>query len=132
MVLDVVAFLTLPVMALRADDAVAFVPVGFRTTVVVLLWLVSLALLKRRPTRVGGRDGWFRAVVAGRVLLLIAVAGRDVVVAVAFLDPPARAAFAFSTMLVRALIAVAERDWPLPLSGDPGLLRGAFLGEVSR
>lgn len=125
---EVVGLRELLTTAFRAEEAVAFVPVALRTTVVVLASLESLALLRRR-VRVGGRAVCALEAVVG-FLALMAVVGRDGAVdAASFLELAARAALAFSTMLERTLVAVAERE--APLRGDPGRLEVYLLGDCS-
>lgn len=107
-------------------------------TVVVLASLISLVTLSRRPMRVAGLEvGALEAAEAGaRRVLLVAVVPVVVVlvvdVVVTFLDPVARADFAFSTKLESIFVAVAVRVGAALLRGEAGLAICDLAGDAGR
>ncbi len=90
----------------------------------------------RRPVRVAGRAGCCFAGAARRVLAALAGAGaapRELAVdddVVTFLEPAARAALAFSTMLDSIVVAEAAERAPPAFRGEPGRLRYDLVGDV--
>ena len=89
----------------------------------------------RRPVRVAGRAGCCFAGAARRVFAALAGAGagpRELAVddVVTFLEPAARAALAFSTMLDNIVVAEAADRTPPAFRGEPGRLRYDLVGDA--
>jgi hypothetical protein len=121
----------LPAMLLAvffaAASAPALVTPAFLTTVPVLPSLDSLVALILRPARVPGRDAGALEVLCAAVrrawpfAAVVAEVAPAFVAVVTFLVPAVRAAFDFSTMLERTLVAaLVERPVPVAFRGDPG------------
>ena len=127
---------TVPFAVFLVGAAAALGPAGFLTTEPALPSLVSLMPLALRPVLVAGLDAGALAAGPRRVWVAGAVLAEDELAfdaAVTLRAPPARVAFAFSTMLDRTFVAAeVDRPEPLDFSGEPGRDSGGLIGDAGR